>query len=138
MFSSPHPKLFLTAWVAASLLIFASLSRSAPAQAGKPSSETTNITVVVKDADTGQPISQAAVTLQFTEPGSAARFGKSKKISYNGKTDAQGRCKFLEINKGKIVLEVNAAGHQTYGKDLQLDKDNQVFEIKLKKPQPLI
>jgi uncharacterized GH25 family protein len=128
----------MAAWVATTLLFFAGLSHSAHAQGGKPSSETTNMTVVVKEADTGQPISLARITLVFTEPGGAARFGKPKKISYNAKTDAQGRYKFMDINKGPIVLTVTAVGYQTYGKDLQLEKDNQVFEVKLKKPQPLI
>lgn len=138
MFSSQHTKLFVAAWVATSLLLFPSLSQSAHAQGGKPSSETTNMTVVVKESDTGQPISQARITLQFTAPGGPGRFGKPQKIAYNAKTDAQGRYKFMDINKGTIVLSVTAPRHQSYGKELQLDKDNQVFEVKLKKPQPLI
>jgi Flp pilus assembly protein CpaB len=138
MLSSRHNKLFVAGWVAASLLFFASLSSSAHAQGNKPSSETTDMTVVVKEYDTGEPISQARITLQFTEPGSYARFGKSKKISYDAKSDAQGRCKLVDINKGKIELWVTSPGHQSYGKELQLEKDNQVFEVKLKKPQPLI
>ena len=137
MFSSQHTKHFVAAWVATSLLLFGGLSRSAHAQGGKPSSEITNMTVVVKEADTGEPISQARITLQFTAPGGPKRFGKSQKISYNAKTDAQGRYKFTEINKGTIILSITAAGHQSYGKELQLDHDNQVFEVKLKKPQPL-
>jgi uncharacterized GH25 family protein len=96
------------------------------------------MTVVVKEADTGQPIGQARITLQFKMPGGPGRFGKTQKIAYGAKTDAQGRYKFTDINKGTVVLTVTATGHQSYGKELQLDKDNQVFEIKLKKPQPLI
>jgi len=138
MFSSQHTKLIVAAWVATSLLLFTSLSRSTHAQGGKPSSETTNMTVVVKETDTGQPISQARITLQFTVPGGAGRFGKPQKLTYNAKADSQGRYKFMDINKGTIVLSVTAPNHQSYGKELQLDKDNQVFEIKLKKPQPLI
>ena len=96
------------------------------------------MTVIVKEADTGQPISQARITLQFETPGSEMRFRKPHKITYNAKADTQGRCKFTDINKGPIVLTVNAPDHQTYGKELQLDKDNQIFEVKLKRPQPLI
>ena len=138
MFSSQHTERFVAAWVATSLLLFVNFCRAAQAQGGKPSSETTNITVIVKEADSGQPISQAHLTLEFAEPGSKARFGRAKKFSYNAKTDTQGRYKFQDINKGTITLIVTAPGHQTYGKDLQLDQDNQVFEVKLKKPQPLI
>jgi uncharacterized GH25 family protein len=138
MSSSQHTKLFVAAWVSTSLLLFNGLSRFAHAQEGKPSSETVNMIVLVKEADTGQPISQAHLTLQFAEPGSRARFGKANKITYNAKTDTQGRYKFVGINKGTIILTVTEPGHQTYGKQLQLESDNQVFEVKLKKPQPLI
>ena len=138
MFSSQHTKLFVAAWVATSLLFFASLNRSAHAQGKKVSSDTTSMTVLVKEADTGQPIAQAHITLQFSEPGSALRFGEPKKIAYSAKADSRGRYKFMDINKGTIVLTVTAPGHQSYGKELQLDKDNQVFEVKLKKPQPLV
>jgi Flp pilus assembly protein CpaB len=135
LLTSQHSKLLVAAWLAASLLLFPSLNRSARGQSQMPSSETTNMIVLVKEADSGQPISQARLTLQFTEP---AVIGRGKKISYNAKTDAQGRYKFVGINKGTIVLSVTAVDHQAYGKQLQLEKDDQVFEIKLKKPQPLI
>jgi Flp pilus assembly protein CpaB len=138
MISSLHTKLYVAAWVATSLILFAGPSRSAQAQNGKPSSDTTNVIVIVKEADSGQPVSQAHITLQFSVPGGPGRLMKPQKISYNAKTDTQGRYKFVEINKGPIVLTVIAPNHQTYGKELQLDKDNQVFEVKLKKPQPLI
>ncbi len=138
MYSSRHTKLFVAAWVATSLLLFGGLSSSAHAQGAKPSTETTNMTVVVKEYDTGEPVSQAHVTLQFSIPHSQAIPRKAKQISYNAKTDPQGRCKLSGINKGPIVLTVTADGHQSYGKQLQLEKDNQVFEVRLKKPQPLI
>jgi len=132
---SQHSKLLVGAWVAASLLLFTSLNNSARGQSELPSSETTNMIVLVKEADSGQPISQARLTLQFTEP---KVVGRGRKIVYNDKTDAQGRCKFSGINKGTIVLSVTATDHQSYGKQLKLEKDDQVFEIKLKKPQPLL
>jgi hypothetical protein len=135
MLSSQHSRLLVPVWVVTSLVLTTSLSRSTRGQTPVPSSETTNMTVVVKEADTGQPISQAHLTLQFTVP---TMVGRGKKIVYNAKTDTQGRCKFTDINKGTIVLSVTANEHQSYGKQLQLEKDNQVFEVKLKKPQPLI
>jgi hypothetical protein len=138
MLSSQHTKHFVAAWVTANLLLFASFGHSARAQSQKLSSETTSVVVEVRESDTDQPISGARITLQFTEPGTAGRFGKSKKLSYSSKTNAQGRYKFTEINKGTIVLSVTADRHQSYGKELQLEKDNQVFVVKLKRPQPLI
>lgn len=138
MYSSLHTKHILAAWVASSLLLLVPAGGSAQSQDEKPSSDTTSVIVVVREYDGGQPISQARVTLIFTEPGGRIRFGKAKKITYNAKTDAQGRYKFTSINKGPITLVVTATDHQTYGKDLDLNQDDQVFEVKLKKPQPLV
>jgi hypothetical protein len=119
------------------LLLCAGRGPGARAQVAA-TNETTNMIVVVKEYDTGDPVSQARVTLQFAVPhGQMIPNRKPKYLTYNGKTDAQGRCKFDEVNKGPIILSINATGHQTYGKELALEKDAQVFEVRLKKPQPL-
>ena len=131
-----HPKVLVTPLVIAALLFCAALSRSAPAQGESSNHEPTNLTVIVKEADTGEPISQARITLQFTVP--SEHGGRGKKFVFNAKSDAQGRCKLMDINKGPILLTVTAIGRQSYGKELQLEKDGQVFEVRLKKPQPLI
>ncbi len=137
MYTSQHTKHIVAAWVAAILLLFPVSSYPAPSQNEKVSDETTDMTVVVKEYETGQPISQARITLTFSEPGGPVRFRKPKKITYNAKTNAQGRYKFSEINKGTITLVVTATDRQTYGKDLDLEQEGQVFEVRLKKPQPL-
>jgi ATP phosphoribosyltransferase regulatory subunit HisZ len=104
--------------------------RALPAEAGR-----TNLNVVVKDAQSGQPINQAHLTLQFREP---RKVGNGKSIAYSAKTNAEGKCRFLDIPKGPIRLLVTAEYHQAFGKDYKLDEDNQVVEVKLKKPQPLL
>jgi hypothetical protein len=134
MLLSQHTKQFVAAWVTANLLFLASFSHSAHAQEQKWSDETTNVIVEVKEADTGSPINGAHITLQFK----LGKYRNRPGLSYNAKTNPQGRYKFTEINKGTIILSVTADGHQAYGQKLQLEKDNQVFEVKLKKPQPLI
>ena len=89
-----------------------------------------NLNVVVKEADTGQAISQARLTITF-------KSGKlHHPISYGAKTNAQGMYRFTNIPKGTIRLLVTAEGHQSYGKEIELEEDNQVIEVKLKKPQP--
>lgn len=105
------------------------------AQGASTDTAPTDVTVYVKEAESGEPVSQAAVTLQFEEPRS---FGHGKKHTFNSKTDSQGRCKLYGINKGPITLMITSPHHQSYGKQLQLEHDNQVFEIKLKTPQPLL
>lgn len=138
MHSSHQFKLFASAWVVTSSLLFIVPSGATYAQTENPTTETTNMTVVVKDYDTGEPLSQAHVTLQFSVPRSQAVPRKPKQVSYSAKTDAQGRCKLAGINKGPIVLTITADGRQAYGKELKLERDNQVFEVRMKKPQPLI
>jgi hypothetical protein len=93
----------------------------------------TSLTIVVEDADTGDPISQARLTLTFHKPGMLHR-----SISYNAKTNAQGRYRFTDIPKGTAVLIVTADRHQSLGKEIEVEEDNQVVDVKLKKPQPLL
>jgi len=106
-----------------------------------PADETTEratVHVVVKDAETGQPISQAHLTLQFHESGKKFKPKLPKHISYSAKTNAQGRCKFTDIPRDTIRLIVTAERHQTFGKEFELEKENQVIEVALKKPEPLL
>lgn len=106
-----------------------------PAFAQEQPVERTNMTVEVKEADSGQPIANAHLTLQFQEP---RKYRHSKPMAYSAKTNPQGRYKFQDIPKGPIRLSVTSENHQSFGKDLELTKNNQVFEVRLKRPQPLL
>ncbi len=97
--------------------------------------EETSVRVVVKDAATGDPVYQAHLTLQFQIP---QKFKLPKWIAYSAKTDKKGEYTFRRVNKGPIRLLVTAEGHQSYGKQSEIDKDDQVIEVKLRKPQPQI
>ncbi len=107
-------------------------------QAKAQSVERTSLNVVVKDAETGQPIPQAHLTLQFREPGKKLKPKLPKHLSYSAKTNPHGHCKFINIPKGTIRLLVTAERHQSFGKEFELELDDQVIEVKLKKPQPLL
>jgi len=96
--------------------------------------ENLNVTVLVKDAESGKPINQARLTLQFHEPGKI----RHKLIAYSAKTNAQGRYRFTLIPKGTVRLIVTSEQHQTFSKEFELDENNQVLEVKLKTPQPLL
>jgi hypothetical protein len=86
--------------------------------------------VVVKEAETGEVISQARLTLTFQS-------GKLHHVvSYGAKTNAQGQYRFTNIPKGTVHLFVTAERHQSFGKEIELEQDNQTIEVKLKKPQP--
>lgn len=100
--------------------------------------EHTTLSVVVKDAETGQPINQARLTLQFREPGKKLKPKLPHRLSYSAKTNLQGRYRFTNIPKGTVRLIVTADQHRTFGNDFELERDNQVIEVLLKKPQPLL
>jgi len=109
------------------------LALQVPARA--ETDERTSVTVLVKDAATDQPLPNARLTLMFKEP---RKLKRDKGLSYSAKTNPQGRYKFVHIPKGTIHLVVTAERHQSFGQDFELEQDDQVVEVKLKKPQPLL
>ena len=123
------------------LLVCTDSSKAAPVmmtQTQSEEGERVNLTVAVTDAQTDRPINQARLTLEFTEPGDPSKLRRSKKLSYSAKTNAQGHYKFPSLPKGTIRLIVTAERHQTFSKEFELEKENEVIEVKLKKPQPLL
>ena len=100
--------------------------------------ERASVQVLVKDAETDQPISQARLTLQFREPGSTVKLKPSKMLSFSAKTNVHGRYKFMHIPKGTVLLRVTAERHQAFGKEFEVEEENQLLEVRLKKPQPLL
>ncbi len=119
-------------WAAAVVLVGLLAGEPALGQSG----DETSLIVYVRDASTQQPVFQARLTLQFNKNG-----GKLKKrglIQYSAKTNPQGRYRFTNIPFGTIQLIVTAHNHQTFSEQFQLTKANQVINIKLKPPHPLI
>jgi len=129
MFGLNHRRLRTGVLVGIAILLFCGVPKPAPQQ----TTSETSVNVVVKEADSGNPISQARLTLSFRQPGRLHRT-----ISYGAKTNPQGRYRFTNIPKGTIHLFVTAERHQSYGKEIELEEDDQVIEVKLKKPQPLL
>ena len=115
--------------------IVAMLSGSVPAQAD---GEWATVQIVVKDAVSDQPIHQARLTLRFSEGGGVRRLGKDRKHTFSAKTNPSGRYKFTGVRKGPILLMVTADHHQAFGKEFELEQDDQVIEVKLKRPKPLL
>jgi hypothetical protein len=93
----------------------------------------TNVTVIVTDLPTDKPVFQARLTLEFRDPDSRRR----KAISFNAKTDLQGKYRFTFIPMGPVVLFVTDPNHQTFGKRFQISQQNQTIRVKLRRPQPL-
>ncbi|HLW78171.1 MAG TPA: carboxypeptidase-like regulatory domain-containing protein [Terriglobia bacterium] len=122
--------------VSAAMIALALFAALAGAQA--PETPSFNINVLVKDADSGQPMNQAHLTLQFREPPGPTALSRRRMIAYSAKTNSQGRCRFTDIPKGTVRLIVTAEHHQAFSKEFDVTENNQELEVKLKPPQPLL
>jgi len=127
--SNPKSRL----WAASAALLLLSGACGAAQQQQQQPAPALSFTVVVKEAETGDPVSQARLTITFRQTGKLHRT-----VSYGAKTNPQGRYKFTEIPKGTVRLIVTADHRQSYGKEFELEQDGQEIEVKLKKPQPLL
>jgi hypothetical protein len=126
MFGSNHSRPVI--WICIGIVILLSGVVSNSAQ--QPPTPEFSFNVVVKEAETGEVISQARLTLTF-------KSGKLHRVvSYGAKTNAQGQYRFTNIPEGTVHLFVTAERHQSFGKEIELEQDNQSIEVKLKKPQP--
>lgn len=96
----------------------------------------TTVHVQVNDAKTGDPIFQAHLTLRYRVPGAFMR--RTKIISYTAKTDKNGKGQFPVVPRGTITLMVTAPDHNTFGKEFDITKDNQLIEVKLQKPHEVL
>jgi len=125
MFTSNRPRFGI--WICVGIVVLLSCGVCSFAQ--QEPTPLFSFNVVVKDAESGEVISQARLTLTF-------KTGKLHRVvSYGAKTNAQGQYRFTNIPKGTVHLFVTAERHQSFGKEIELEQDDQSIEVKLKKPQ---
>lgn len=98
-------------------------------KSSQPATTKIQIHVTTKD---GKPISEASVYVRFNESGGFLR--KDKLAEMDLKTNQDGSVKVPEIPQGKIMIQVIATGWHTYGQWYDVDKDQQLIEIKLEPP----
>jgi predicted proteasome-type protease len=96
----------------------------------------TTVYIQVNDAKTGDPIFQAHLTLRYRVPGAFMR--RTKIVSYTAKTDKNGKSQFPVVPRGTITLMVTAPDHNTFGKEIEITKDDQLIEVKLQKPHEVL
>lgn len=63
---------------------------------------------------------------------------RSKIISYTSKTDKNGKGQFPFVPMGTVTLMVTAPDHNTFGKEFEITKENQLIEVKLQKPHSVL
>lgn len=116
------------------LIIAASVALGIPA--AYAAVQTTTVRILVKDSTTGEPVYQAHLTLRFREHGGILH--RSKIISYTSKTDKDGKGQFPVVPMGTVTLMVTAPDHNTFGKEFEITEENQLIEVKLQKPHPVL
>ncbi len=96
----------------------------------------TTVRVQVNDAKSGEPIFQAHLTLRYRVQGGFMRH--TKIVSYTAKTDKSGKSEFPVVPMGTITLMVTAPDHNTFGKEFEITKDEQLIKVKLQKPHEVL
>jgi hypothetical protein len=96
----------------------------------------TTVNVQVQDANTGEPIYQAHLTLRYRQQGGFMH--RSKIIAYTSKTGKDGKGQFPYVPMGPVTLMVTAPDHNTFGKEFEITKENQLIEVKLQKPHAVL
>jgi len=124
-----------SAWVWLGTIFVAAVALAMPPRLAAAEQMTT-VHVQVNDAATGDPIFQAHLTLRYRVAGGFMRH--TRIISYTAKTDKNGKGQFPVVPRGTITLMVTAPDHNTFGKEFEITKDNQLIEVKLQKPHEVL
>lgn len=115
-----------------SSLVLASLFLlTAPAKADDPM---TTLRIEVKTLK-DKPIDRAAVTVDFVEGRSVAKFGKKIRKHWETRTNQEGVVKLPPIPQGKVRVMVHARGYQTFGEIYELAEEEKTIQIKMNPPQ---
>ena len=86
--------------------------------------------------EAGRPIENASVVIRF-RGGASAKVKPNPKFrkEWDVKTSQEGLVKIPPIPKGKILIQVNAANYQTYGKTIDIQEDEKTVDVTLNPPQ---
>ena len=96
----------------------------------------TKIRVEVRKAANDKPVDRASVVVGFVEGRSVVKLGKKIMTSYQMRTNQDGVASMPAIPQGKIQIQVNAKGFQTFGQIFDIGEEEKTVEVKLNDPQP--
>jgi hypothetical protein len=96
---------------------------------------TVRLRVEVRKATNDKPIDRASVIVKFIEGRSVFKLGKRQITSYQLRTNQDGVATIPPIPQGKILIQVIAKGHQTFGDTFEIEEEEKTVEIKLNDPQ---
>ena len=96
--------------------------------------ETTKLTVQVQTLSE-KPVDRASVIINFVEGRSIVKLGKKITTHWELRTNQEGVARIPSIPQGKVRVQVNAKGFQTFGQTFDVDDDEKTLTIKLNPPQ---
>lgn len=117
------------------LRLFAVTALLAGALALQAETPMTKLSIEVK-TDTGRPVDRASVIVRFVEGRDYLKLGKKIRTTYELRTDQEGHARIPAIPQGKILIQINAKGYQTFGKTFDIKETERTVEIQLNPPQP--
>src|ERR1700682_4346980 len=120
MRGTPLPTLILPA-----LLVWAATAIAAPM---------TKINIQVKTQG-GKPVDRASVVVRFVQGHSVVKLGKAIRTTFELRTNQDGEAKIPSIPQGKILVQINAKGYQTFGQTFEVHEDEKTIDITLNPPQ---
>ncbi|MCU1259940.1 MAG: hypothetical protein JWO80_2825 [Bryobacterales bacterium] len=83
----------------------------------------------------GKPLDRASVIVKFVSGHDKLKLYLKHRTQWETKTDQEGFTHIPAIPQGKIRVQVIASGYQTFGQEFDVDKDEQIIDIKLNPPQ---
>jgi uncharacterized GH25 family protein len=96
--------------------------------------QTTKLRIEVKNID-GKPVDRASVLVKFVEGRSIVKLGKKIRTSWELKTNQDGVANIPPIPQGKILVQVIAKNHRTFGQQFDVKEEEKTIEVKLDPPQ---
>ena len=114
--------------------LFAVTALLAGASAVRAETPMTKLSIEVK-TDTGRPVDRASVIVRFVQGRDYLKLGKKIRTTYELRTSQEGEARIPEIPQGKILIQINAKGYQTFGKTFDINEPERTVEITLNPPQ---
>jgi len=92
---------------------------------------------IVVTTQSGRPVDRAEVIIKWHANAKHPRssFGRNVRTQVELRSDQDGVAKLPPMPKGKIQVQVNAHGYQTFGQIFEIDDDEKTVEVKLNPPQ---
>jgi uncharacterized GH25 family protein len=105
-----------------------------PATAVPASAPGTTIKITVKN-EADKPVANAAVILDFLGSRDIMKLGMHRKAHWEIHTNQEGFAHFPPVPEGTVQLQVINNKYQTYGQKIDVQGEEKLIEITLKRPQ---